>query len=125
VAPDTMQQNETESEYLDEPIPEPVKPKGPEWWTEENTRAWNLQQWGDPAGRSAAQVAWNTPVTSGQVVAPPKSRATLCAVIPAETMAQWRLTDPRPANAFYYDGTPITNYQPLRVKKPRARKVAA
>jgi hypothetical protein len=42
-----------------------------------------------------------------------------------EEMAQWRQNDPRPANAFYYDGTPITSYQPLRVKKARAKKAVA
>ena len=99
-------------------------PKPPEWWTSENTAAWNMEQWGDPAGRSAAQVAWDAPVTSGQTVAPPRSRAALLAVIPPKVLAEWRANDPRPSNATYYDGTPVV-YKPLTVKKRTRKAVAA
>jgi hypothetical protein len=116
VAPDTMQQNETESA-------QETGPKPPEYWTEANTAAWTAGQWDKDLDRSSAQMAWDRPIR--ECPASPKSRATLCAVIPAETMAQWRLADPRPSATHYYDGTPITHYQPLRVKKPRARKGVA
>jgi hypothetical protein len=115
VAPDTMQQNETESEQQNGPKP-------PEYWTEANTAAWTAEKWGNIEGWSPETRAWGEKLTAN--IPKPVSRATLCAVIPPETMAQWRLNDPRPSATHYYDGTPITNYQPLRVKKPRARKGA-
>jgi hypothetical protein len=104
-----MQQTEPESEQ------QQTGPRPPEYWTEENTAAWTLAQW-----KGQTQGEWGRKYQYGDVI--PKAR--LSAPPTPETMAQWRQNDPRPANAFYYDGTPITHYQPLRVKKPRARKVA-
>jgi hypothetical protein len=132
VAPDTMQQTEAVEDRLNanmaaiaDAIDKRNGPKPPEYWTEENTAKWQAEVWGNPEGRSAAMVEWSRPYDGIYLAPPPRSRAVLCAVIPAETMAQWRLNDPRPSATHYYDGTPITHYQPLRVKKPRARKVAA
>jgi hypothetical protein len=109
-----MQQTEPESEQQQN------GPKPPEYWTEANTAAWIAEIWGNPDEWNASMRTWGSNITNN--VPKAVNRATLCAVIPAETMAQWRQNDPRPANAFYYDGTPITHYQPLRVKKPRAKK---
>jgi hypothetical protein len=115
VTPGTMQQTETESEQQNGPKP-------PEYWTEANTAAWTAEVFGTPEERqSKAQQGWGRKYTHGDII--PKAR--LSAPPSAETMAQWRLNDPRPRATHYYDGTPITSYQPLRVKKPRARKVAA
>jgi hypothetical protein len=114
VAPDTMQQNETESA-------QETGPKPPEYWTEANTAAWALEVYGAPDEHGEVQRTWGSKITYSVGKAGPS-----CYRPPSpEEMAKWRLNDPRPSNAFYYDGTPIANYQPLRVKKPRAKRVAA
>jgi hypothetical protein len=89
--------------------------KPPEYWTEENTAAWTTEQW-----KGQTQGEWGRKYQHGDVI--PKAR--LSAPPTPETMAQWRLNDPRESNYTFYDGKPYPYFQPLRVKKPRARKVA-
>lgn len=89
----------------------------PEWWTGENTKAWEREVWGDPDGWSQAQRGWAPGYTDyvprGKAIPP----------IPPATLATWRAQDSRPSNTTYFDGTPILSYRPLSVK--RGRKVKA
>jgi hypothetical protein len=84
-------------------FPEPKEaeglvPGGPEWWTEANTRAWNVQQWG-VEDVSEAQGIWKAKMDGARKAGP------LCyKVIPAKEMAKWRKNDPRPTPVTFYDG---------------------
>lgn len=99
-------------------------PKPPEWWTAENTAAWEREQWG-PNGRQGTwgEKIQRTEITGGKSL---KAGAACYRPIPPEVMAQWRVNDPRPSNPCYFDGTPILSYQPLPLKaKRRSRKQVA
>ena len=93
-------------------------PRPIEYWTTENTEAWQREQWAE-----GSQGTWGEKLTG--FVPGPRSRAALTAVIPPATLAEWRRNDPRPPNATYYDGRPIERYQPLPTpRRARARKAA-
>lgn len=95
--------------------------RGPEWWTTENTAAWMAEVWGGTAEQSEAQRTWG-----GKMNGAAKAGAACYRPIPAETMAKWRESDPRPSATHYYDGRPIV-YKAIapKVRKPRARKAVA
>jgi hypothetical protein len=92
-------------------FPEPVTeaetltPGGPEWWTEANTRLWNVQQWGSDSveDRSVAQIQWSRKYEHGDKIRR-ASAATYTPLKPKE-MAKWRKNDPRPTPVTFYDGT--------------------
>lgn len=104
----------------------PNQPRPPEWWTEENTRAWNLEQWGNPDGNSEAQRGWGKKYEYGDHIG--RAGALCYRPIPAKDMAKWRASDPRPAPYAYFDGTPVDyaaarQYAAANVKPKRTRKV--
>jgi hypothetical protein len=102
-----------------EPVEVPAGPRPPEWWTTENTEAWNLAQWGN-ADPSEAQRTWGSKIGHGERI-PRASAATYTPLKPA-LMAKWRESDPRPSNPCYFDGTPILRYAaPAPKAKPRAK----
>jgi hypothetical protein len=103
-----------------EPVTVPAGPCPPEWWTTENTEAWNLAKWGDKAGPiSPAQATWSTKITEACGRA---GAATYTPLKPA-LMAKWRESDPRPSATHYFDGTPILAYAaPAPKAKPKAKK---
>ena len=72
----------------------------PEYWTEENTRAWRTEMWGNPEGWTPAMRQWGGKYTSDV----PRAR------IPAPTAKQYkawskqRAADPTPTPVHFYDG---------------------
>jgi hypothetical protein len=118
--PFRSQADETEPEAWGAPedsSPAQDGPKPPEWWTEENTAAWTREVWGGECEVSDAQRHWGGWMKR---VAPSRASAT---PLKPELMAKWRLSDPRPSNMHYADGSPVT-LKPLAVKVKRTRKVA-
>ena len=85
--------------------------KNPEEWTPDPETAWG--------GEKVTAFSYKI---DGQPSAP-SSRATLCRPLPPKVMAQWRETDPRPANPVFYDGRPQPYIRPF-TPKPRTRKGA-
>jgi hypothetical protein len=102
-----------------------LTPGGPEWWTEANTRAWHNQVWRGDITASEAQRGWGGKHTE----AVGRAGAGCYTPLKAKTMAEWRLTDPRPSPATYYDGRTI-DYAAARaysaaITKPSPRKRGA
>jgi hypothetical protein len=90
-----------------------VKVKPPEWWTSENTEAWQQQVWGDPEDWSQAQSGWGNKIRE----AVGKAGASCYRPLSAKELVEMRANDDRPANPCYYDGAPILTYKPLVAKR--------
>jgi hypothetical protein len=90
-------------------------PRPPEWWTAENTEAWAREVWGDLKAAGEAMLTWGGKITE----ALPKAGAACYRPLTAKELIEARANDPRPANATYYDGSPILSYKPLTVKRAK------
>ena len=83
---------------------EPAKaagPKPPEWWTEENTRQWEREVWGDPGHWSAAQMTWAGKLHWKDVR---KASASTYTPIGPKQYKAWAKTETRPIPVTFYDG---------------------
>jgi hypothetical protein len=88
-------------------------PRPPEWWTAENTAAWTEEVWGAEGTWGAGMQTWGSKIDR----ALPKAGAACYRPLTTKELIEARANDPRPANATYYDGTPIEQYKPLTVKR--------
>lgn len=98
----------------------PNQPRPPEWWTEENTRAWTLEQFGNPDDASTAQRTWGRKYEYGDHIG--RAGAACYRPIPPKEMAAWRANDPRPSPTHY--AIPLFG-RPVAVDYAAARQYAA
>ena len=94
------------------------KARPPEWWTTENTAAWIAEIWSNPGQWDDGMRTWGRKMEGAT-----RASAACYRPLSAKELTEMRANDPRPANPCYYDGTPISAYKPLTVK--RGKKAVA